>query len=133
MTARFRLDAVSLDTTEGTVTYQFPSALTVLAGPVGVGKSTLFELIKYGLGGNGELALVAVNNVRDVAVQLTVGDERFTLTRSLDPTKKNTVRVVDRITRERLPDHFVKDREPSINTLLLDALGLPAEMRAAAR
>ena len=133
MTTRFRLDAVSLDTTEGTVTYRFPSALTVLAGPVGVGKSTLFELIKYGIGGNGELAPVAVNNVRDVTVQLTVGDERLTLTRSLDPTKKNTVRVVDRITRERLPDHFVKDREPSLNTLLLGALGLPTEMRAAAR
>lgn len=133
MTTRFRLDAVSLDTTEGTVTYQFPSALTVLAGPVGVGKTTLFELIKYGTGGNGDLADVAVNNVRDVTVQLTVGDERLALTRSLDPTKQNTVRVEDRITKDRLQDHFVKDHEPSLNTLLLGALGLPVEMRAAAR
>lgn len=32
MTAVFRIDAVELDTDEGTVRYEFPSDLTVLAG-----------------------------------------------------------------------------------------------------
>jgi hypothetical protein len=132
MTIRFRIDAVILDTVEGPVTYNFPSALTVLAGPVGVGKTTLFELFKYGLGGKAELAPVAVENVRDVEVHLTVGDERLALTRSLDTAKHNTVRVVDLITHDRLPDRFV-NRDPLLSTLLLEALGLPTDMRAAAR
>lgn len=87
MTTRFRLDAVTLDTVQGDVTYQFPSPLTVLAGRVGVGKSTLFELIKYGLGGNGQLAQVAVDSVRDVRLRITVGQARYALTRSPDPAK----------------------------------------------
>jgi hypothetical protein len=132
MTTRFRIDAVTVDTTEGEVTYQFPSALTVLAGPVGVGKSTLFELIKYGLGGNGELAQVAAS-VRDIQLRITVGGERFARTRSLDSKKSKAVRVTDLITQERLPDHHVDDSDPSLSALLLNALGLPADLRAAAR
>lgn len=132
MTTRFRLDFVRLDTTQGDVTYRFPSPLTVLAGPVGVGKSTLFELIKFAVGGKAELTPVVDENVRDVEVHLTVGRDRYGLTRSLDPAKRNTIRVADLITRERLPDRFVS-REPLLSTLLLEALGLPTDMRAAAR
>ncbi|MBW0118659.1 AAA family ATPase [Pseudonocardia abyssalis] len=132
MTTRFRIDVVRLDTTQGDVTYRFPSPLTVLAGPVGVGKSTLFELIKFAVGGNAELTPVVDQYVRDVEVHLTVGQERYGLTRSLDSTKRNTIRVTDLITRERLPDRFVS-REPMLSTLLLEALGLPTDMRAAAR
>lgn len=133
MTTHFRLDVVRLDTIRGDVIYRFPSPLTVLAGPVGVGKSTLFELIKYAIGGNAELTPVVDENVRDVEVHLTVGRDRYGLTRSLDPAKRNVVRVVDLITRERLPDRFVSSREPLLSTLLLEALGLPTDMRAAAR
>ncbi|GAB3448558.1 hypothetical protein [Actinophytocola sediminis] len=133
MTTRFRIDTVTVDTTDGEVTYQFPSALTVLAGPVGVGKSTLFELIKYGLGGNGELAQVAVTAVREIQLRVTVGNERFGLTRSLDSKKSKVVRVTDLITHERLPDQRTGDGEPSLSALLLNALGLPADLRAAAR
>ena len=132
MTTRFRLDFIRLDTTQGDVTYRFPSPLTVLAGPVGVGKSTLFELIKFAIGGNAELTPVVDENVRDVEVHLTVGRDRYGFTRSLDPAKRNTIRVADLITRERLPDRFVS-REPLLSTLLLGALDLPTDMRAAAR
>lgn len=133
MTTRFRLDALTVDTTQGDLSYHFPSALTVLAGSVGAGKSTLFELIKYALGGNALLAPVVVNSVRDIAARITVGDARYSLIRSIDPAKKQTVRVTDLITGERLVDHYLDARQPSLNALLLDELGLPADMRAAAR
>ena len=133
MTTRFRIDAVALHTTEGTVHYEFPSDLTVLAGPTGVGKTTLLELVKYGLGCDGKLAPVAIDHVHDVTVDITVGPSRLRITRSIDPRKGRTVRVTDLITRERLPDHRADSGEPSLNTLLMTALGLPDDMRAAAR
>jgi hypothetical protein len=47
--------------------------------------------------------------------------------------KKATARVTDLITGERLPDHHVDGGQPSLNTLLMTALDLPDDMRAAAR
>lgn len=133
MTTRFRIDAVALDTTEGAARYEFPSDLTVLAGPTGVGKTTLLELVKYGLGCDGKLAPVALDNVNDVTVETTIGSSRLRITRSIDPRKQATARVTDLITGERLPDHHVDGGQPSLNTLLMTALDLPDDMRAAAR
>jgi DNA repair exonuclease SbcCD ATPase subunit len=110
VTVRFRIDAVALDTTEGRVEYQFTSDLTVLAGPTGVGKTTLLELIKFGFGAKATLAPVAVEHVESVTLQIRIGDERLRLIRSLDSTKRGTVRVTDLITQERLQDHHVGDK-----------------------
>ena len=133
MTTRFRIDAVALDTTEGTASYEIPADLTVLAGPTGVGKTTLLELVKYGLGCDGKLAPVAIDHVNDVTVDITVGSSRLRIARSVDPRKRGMARVTDLITRERLPDHRVDVGQPSLNTLLMTALGLPDDMRAAPR
>ncbi|MGH9173607.1 MAG: AAA family ATPase, partial [Vicinamibacterales bacterium] len=102
MTTRFRLDALTLDTTEGPVHYQYPSDLTVLAGPTGVGKTTLLELIKYGFGGDGLLAPVVRQYVHDVTLDVTIGESRLRISRSIDPGKRKTVRVTDLVTQERL-------------------------------
>lgn len=133
MTSRFRLDAVTLATTEGEVHYEYPSDLTVLAGPTGVGKTTLLELVKYGMGGDAVLAPVARQHVNDVTLDISIGDARLRITRSIDPAKRNTARVTNLITGERLPDHHLDTTQPSLNTLLLTALGLADDMRAAAR
>ncbi len=133
MTVRFRIESVRLDTTSGAVGYEFPGDLTVLAGHTGVGKTTLLELIKYGLGGDGQLAPVARDHVTDVHVSIHVGKQRYQLSRGLDAARRSTVRVVDLVTAERLPDHSVGGDERSISTLLLGAMGLEAGLRAAAR
>ncbi|MFG3022527.1 AAA family ATPase [Streptomyces sp. NPDC048254] len=132
MSTQFRINAVTLATTEGEVNYRFPSDLTVLAGPTGVGKTTLLELIKFGFGGDARLATVAQEHVNDVILDVTIGDQRLRIARSLDSTKRKKARVTDLTAQERLPDHHIGTAQPSLNTLLLSALGLPDDMKAAA-
>jgi energy-coupling factor transporter ATP-binding protein EcfA2 len=132
MSTQFRINAVTLATTEGGVNYRFPSDLTVLAGPTGVGKTTLLELIKFGFGGDARLATVAQEHVNDVILDVTIGDPRLRIARSLDSTKRKKARVTDLTAQERLPDHHIGTAQPSLNTLLLSALGLPDDMKAAA-
>jgi hypothetical protein len=133
MSTRFRLDAVTLDTVEGEVRYEFPLDLTVLAGRTGVGKTTLLEAVKYGFGGDGMLAPVVAESVRDITLNVTIGQARLQISRSVDPGKSKTARVTDLITRERLPDHRIDSGQPSLNTLLLGALGFADDLKAAPR
>ncbi|MEU5992807.1 AAA family ATPase [Spirillospora sp. NPDC047418] len=131
MTVRFRINTITLDTTEGEVHYAFPSDLTVLAGKTGVGKTTLLELIKFGFGGNAALADIARNHVREVTLEVAIGDSRLQISRSLDTPKSKKVHVTDLSARERLPDHHIDATQPSLNTLLMTGLGLPDDLKAA--
>lgn len=133
MTTVFRLDAIDVDTTRGMVSHRFPSPLTILAGSVGVGKTTLLELVKHAFGGNAMLAQVVTSDVREVSVAVTIGTSRFLLARSVDPNKSKVVRVTDLVSREELSVHHVGAQEPSLDTLLLGALGLPTDAKAASR
>ncbi|GAA1858681.1 hypothetical protein GCM10009836_43640 [Pseudonocardia ailaonensis] len=134
MTTTFKIKRLSLNTLEGQVEYAFDSPLTVLVGPVGVGKSTLFDLIKYCLGGNAQLAEIAVQSVLDVELDVEAGDEKYRIRRSLDSEKRLLARVEDLVSRDRLADHFVDPaKEPSLSSLLMRALGMSPDMRAAAR
>lgn len=133
MTTLFRLDHIQLDTTEGLVEYRFRSDLTVLAGPTGVGKTTLLELVKFGFGVNAKLSPVAVDNVESVTLRVRIGEARLQLARSLDKAKQRTVRVTDLLTQERLPDHSTDlDADHSLNSLLMTSLGFRDGLRASA-
>jgi hypothetical protein len=134
VTTTFRLNSVTLDTIEGPVRYAFPADLTILAGPTGVGKTTLLEAIKYGFGCEGMLAPVLTANVNDVSIDVTIGEARYLLVRSVDPVKRRNVRVTDLKSQERLPDHSTDTRQsPNLSGLLMRALGFADDMRAAAR
>lgn len=131
MTNKFRIERISMATSGGSVQYAFPSDLTVLAGGVGVGKSTLFELIKHGTGGDALLADVVDKNVTSVSLEIEVGARRFRLTRSTLSKESKRVRVVDLERQENLPDHYTDGYEPSISSLLLNAMDLPDDVKAA--
>lgn len=133
MTAVFRIESVHLETTNGTVAYTFPSDLTVLSGHTGVGKTTLFELIKYGLGGDGLLAPVARDSITDVHISIRIGDLRLRLSRGLAAEVQRTIRVTDLVTDERLRDHTVGGDERPISDLLMTAMGFETGLLAAAR
>lgn len=133
MTTTFRVERVRLDTVGGPVEHAYPSDLTVLAGPTGVGKTSLLELVKYGLGGDGLITSVADESVSLVHLTIRAGAERLLLSRSINSDRANLVEVTDLLEGHRLPDHHVDKAEPSISNLLMTALGLPTGLKAAAR
>lgn len=133
MTTTFRIELVRLDTVGGPVEHAYPSDLTVLAGPTGVGKTSLFELVKYGLGSDGLITSVADESVSLVHLTIRIGAERLMLSRAVSSDRANLVEVTDLLAGQRLPDHHVDRAEPSISDLLMTALGLPTGLKAAAR
>ncbi|GAB2615228.1 AAA family ATPase [Kribbella endophytica] len=134
MTTRFRINAIHIDTVEGAVDFVFSDDIIVLTGPTGVGKTTLFELVKFGFGGRGKLAPVVRTSVIAIQLDLTVGNERYAIKRSVDADKAKVVQVTDLRSHERLVEHHVdRKKTPSLNSLLMGALGLPDDVRAAAR
>ena len=57
--------------------------MTVFVGPVGVGKTSLFELIKYALGSDGVLSRAVLEIGRRVVLDIELQTGRFELSRSL--------------------------------------------------
>lgn len=131
MTVNFRLDLISLVTANGRTQYAFPSDLTVLAGGVGVGKSTLLELIKHGLGGDALIADVVEKNITSVSLDVRVGIRRFRLSRPIQSKQSNKVKVFDLAAQEDVPDHYVAGEGPLLSSLLLSAMDLPDNVKAA--
>jgi hypothetical protein len=135
--SRFRLDALHLRTSGGEVRYEFRGPLTVLAGEVGTGKSTLLEAVKYALGGRGLLTPIMQESVGNVSVEVTAGDSRFRLSRGVGRTQASEVAVTDLITREPVGLFpVVAPLGRSAETLshfLLEALGIPVLSVASGR
>lgn len=132
MTTTFRIERIQLDTTGGPVVYSFNSDLTVLAGPTGVGKTSLLELAKYALGGDGLVASVAEESVSLVHITIHIGSERYQLSRTVARERAGAVGVTDLVDGRRLQDHHTDSREPNISDLLMTALGLPTGLGAVA-
>lgn len=130
MSKRMRVEEVALDERDRRESWIFGATVVVLQGPVGVGKTSLMELIKYVLGGRGILS----KTIKDVGVRvvLRVAFEagRFVLVRSIG-SGSNQVRIVtdDGEPVAVLPVHPASPRDRTISHWLLEQLDIPAGVR----
>lgn len=135
MSIRIRLNRIDLATDGGSVSHRFTGPLTVLTGPVGVGKSTLFELVKYAIGGNARIAPVARDHITQVQIELEIADQTLRLTRTLAGPKSSEVEIQDVRAGETLGSYPVApgrtgETAQTASSLLLGAMGLPTDVVA---
>src|SRR5438067_410290 len=68
MTTTVRINEVMLTTSANRHSYAFGDGVNVIVGPVGAGKTSLLELLRFGIGGNGVLSQAAEEAVQRVTV-----------------------------------------------------------------
>lgn len=128
MGKRFVIESLEVRTDKESKTYAFRTGVNAVTGPVGSGKSSMLELIKYGLGGSAKVMPAVRDNVETVKVRFRAGDEHWEFTRAL---RSPVVQVFDLTTQESLGEWAATNRQNMhrVGPSLLDALGLPSDWR----
>lgn len=129
MSILFRVEALELHTDKGEPDRRtFSKGLNLLIGDPGSGKSTIIELIRFGLGLKAQRTPVVERWVSQVIVDIVAGDHRLGLSRSV--RTPGTVEVTDLDTQEGLGEFPVSpgDDEVGIGTALLRWLGIPSDV-----
>lgn len=126
MSIRMRIDEIVLATNAGDYHFSFTSPCTVLQGPVGTGKSSLLELIKFVIGGTAVLTPVIRSEVRAVQAQVNLAGTPLMLRRGLG-RDATTVQVIDPRDEGEVRRLSVRPRpdEQSLSDALLEILGIP--------
>jgi len=120
----FRIERIVLVTDTSRHAYAFDPGANLVVGPVGSGKSSLLELIRYALGGGGILSRAVQQAVRRLILTIQIGERRFTFARNI---REATVDWLD--TDGKLLERLsVESPTPyrQMSAFLLEALGLPA-------
>ncbi|WP_150241193.1 AAA family ATPase [Nocardiopsis quinghaiensis] len=107
---------------------EFDEGLNLLIGPPGSGKSTVIELIRFGLGMNARKTPV-VEKVRGVHVEITVGERLLRLYRST--VSHGEVRAHDMSLGRDIGTFPVTSNDPDETTIgkqLMVWLGLPSDV-----
>ncbi|MFY7068458.1 AAA family ATPase [Nocardiopsis changdeensis] len=129
MSILFRVEALELHTDkERHDRRTFRKGLNLLIGDPGAGKSTLIELIRFGLGMKAQQTPVVERSVERVTVEIVAGDHRLGLARAV--RTPGIVEVVDLDSQEALGEYpVVPDQdEIGIGTALLRWLGVPSDI-----
>ncbi|USQ77806.1 AAA family ATPase [Ornithinimicrobium cryptoxanthini] len=128
MGKRLVIESLEVRTDTRSVTYVFRTGVNAVTGPVGSGKSSMLELLKYSLGGSAKVMPAVRDNVQSVKVKFRAGDEHWEFTRAL---RSHVVQVFDLKTQESLGEWAATNRQNSrkVGPALLDALGLPPDWR----
>jgi hypothetical protein len=132
MGSRLIVESLEIRTDNNTKVYTFSRGVTAITGPIGSGKSSLFELIKYGLGGRAQVMPAIRDNVKTIALQVRFESEHLVLTRTLG---SHTIEVFDIRNGVRLNDWATTNRKntPKASQELLKAVGLPSDLRVPKR
>lgn len=94
--ASFKIREVRLIAAERAYKWQFDDGVNVIEGPVGVGKTSLLELIRFGLGGSAHLSEAVQKVGRQLALTVEVQGERLLLVRGIAAHKSRiSVRDAD--------------------------------------
>ncbi|MEU4932742.1 AAA family ATPase [Streptomyces yokosukanensis] len=128
MASVIRVKGITIKTPTHRATYPFDGPLTLITGSIGVGKSSLLELLKYGLGGSAKLMPAIRANVATVEVNAEFSGRLYRFQREMGDTK---VDVLDVLTGEIIGPWSVTNRKymPKASQQLLTILGLPADLR----
>lgn len=86
MTTRLLLRSLSLGGHSAEATYEFKTGINVIHGETGSGKSSLFEALKYSLGGRGILSPAMREGVQRIHTRLRIGDAEYQFTRRIGST-----------------------------------------------
>jgi hypothetical protein len=124
------IESLEIRTDAAAATYRFKPGVNAITGPISSGKSSLLELIKYGLGGTALVMPAVRDNVRTVVLRFRAGDEHWEFTRALG---SHVVQVYDLKSQEALGEWAATNRQNMrrIGSELMDALGLPRDWRIA--
>ncbi len=117
------VEELSLVTEKNRHRYAFKPGTNVITGPVGTGKSSLLELIRYALGDDAVLSKAVLVAVQRVLLRIRLGNDTWVLERRI---KSGLVQLLDTSGRPlRTFATTNATRHPSISGFLLERLGLP--------
>ncbi|MFC7918503.1 AAA family ATPase [Streptomyces cinereoruber] len=119
---------MTIKTANGQAGYSFHQPVTFITGSIGVGKSSLLELLKYGLGGTAKLMPAIRSNVQSVQVEASFQGRNYCFAREMGET---ILDVVDTDSGEVIGPWSVTNRKymSKASQQLLVLLGLPADLR----
>lgn len=125
MARDLQIKSVNLDGTSSPHSWRFPKGVTVIVGDSGGGKTSLLNLIKYGLGGEAPITTTLAGAAKGVVIELQAGDRNLSLRRGFH-SRKSVVSVSDG--DRALGEFSTKNGQarPWISDLLLNALGIPS-------
>lgn len=124
MGRHLRIKAVALAGSSEANAWDFPKGVTVIVGDSGGGKTSLLNLIKFGLGGEAPITNTIEGAARGVVVEVQVGERALVLSRNFQK-QKSVIRVSEG--DAELGEFSTKNNQkrPWVSDLLLEALGIP--------
>jgi AAA domain-containing protein len=122
------VESLAVYTDTDSAVYQFRSGVNAVVGHIGSGKSSMLEMIKYGLGGRALVMPVVRDNVKRIVLRVRVGSSRLELSRVLGA---HTIDVIDTLSNERIGTWATTNRQNTLKAgeMLMEAVGLPSDWR----